>query len=102
MKKEKKLSKEERKEVKNKKNELLTALIKERTLPEMRKLIKEHKNTSITLDQLFRLKLKEKAFKLFDEGHVAYQVIIILPELSSKTVYSYEKEHKKLNGNSIE
>jgi len=95
---EKVQSKDERKEQKSKKNELLSELIKEKTLEEMRKLVKVHVNTSMTLDQLFRVKLKEVAFKYFDDGHEAFQVIIELPELSSKTVYSYEKEHKNLSG----
>lgn len=95
---EKVLSKDERKMQKIKKTELLSQLIKEKTLEDMRSLMKVHVNTSMTLDQLFRVKLKEVAFKYFDDGHEAFQVIIELPELSSKTVYSYEKEHKKLNG----
>jgi len=96
------LSKEERKTVKIKKNQLLSEIVKEKTLEDMRKYVKEHLNTSMSLDQLFRIKLKEAAFKHFDDGLMAYQVIILLPELSSKTVYSYEKEHKKLNGNSLD
>jgi hypothetical protein len=101
MKKEKSVkvqSKDGRKEQKNKKNILLSSLIKEKTLEEMRQLVKEHVNTNITLDQLFRVKLKEAAFEYFDNGNEAFQVIIMLPELSSKTIYSYEKEHKAVNG----
>jgi hypothetical protein len=103
MKREKKVpaqSKSKRLEQKKKKKELLAELIKEKTLEDTRRLVKEHKNSLMTLDQLFRLKLKEAAFQYFDEGNEAFQVIIMLPELSSKTVYSYEKEHKALNGKS--
>jgi hypothetical protein len=90
--------KDGRKGQKIKKIELLSSLIKEKSLEEMRVLVKEHVNASMTLDQLFRIKLKEAAFEYFDDGHEAFQVIVMLPELSSKTIYSYEKEHKALNG----